>query len=136
MNNKIVSVLIGAAVILGSVVGVAFFVTSQQNTMSGDMDMTGSQSGSSDAVMTNTVEISSYKYMPETITVKKGTKVTWTNKDSVAHTVTTQDGSPAKIDSGLFGKDESYSYTFEKTGTYEYFCEPHPYMKATVIVTE
>lgn len=98
-------------------------------------------SGSNDraasrAAAVNEVTIQQYSFEPMTIKVKVGTKVTWTNKDSVAHTVTTQDGAPAAIDSGLFGKNKSYSFTFTKSGTYNYYCQPHPYMKGTVIVTE
>ena len=77
------------------------------------------------------VEIEDFAYAPVTITIKVGTTVTWTNKDSVRHTVTSDTG---LFDSGLFGKGESFSYTFTETGTFTYFCTPHPYMKGTVIV--
>ncbi len=38
------------------------------------------------------------------------------------------------FDSGLFGKDKSFSYTFSQKGEYEYYCIPHPYMTGKVIV--
>jgi amicyanin len=84
----------------------------------------------------NSVEIKDYMYAPKAITVKVGTTVTWTNQDGVKHTVTTDNDAPAKIDSELFGKGETFSYTFEKAGTYNYYCQPHPYMKGSVTVTE
>lgn len=85
-------------------------------------------------VETKTVGITSYQYSPKVLTVKVGTKVTWTNNDTVAHTVTAT-GSNGGPDSTLFGQNESYSFTFDKVGTYEYYCKPHPYMKGTVVVT-
>jgi plastocyanin len=81
----------------------------------------------------NSVTISNYAYAPATLTVKKGTTVTWVNKDIAKHTVTGNNGGPA---SSLFGQNEQYTYTFDTVGIFPYFCEPHPYMKAMVVVTE
>jgi amicyanin len=86
------------------------------------------------AEATNSVTISNYTFGPATITVKVGTKVTWTNQDSVGHTVTADSGSGP--DSQLIDQGQSYSFTFDKAGTFTYHCTPHPYMKGTVIVTE
>lgn len=80
------------------------------------------------------VAIVDFKYSPETLTVKKGTTVTWTNEDSVAHTVTADD-LPGP-DSPSMPKGATYSYTFNEAGTFSYFCQPHTYMKAKVVVTE
>lgn len=82
-------------------------------------------------VAENTVLIENYKYEPAEITIQVGESVTWINKDAVRHT-TTGDG----FDSGLFGKDESYTHVFDEAGTFAYICTPHPYMQGTVIVTE
>jgi amicyanin len=82
------------------------------------------------------VEIEDFAFSPATITVKKGTTVTWTNRDSVSHTVTPDQETDAFKGSELLGKDESYSFTFNVAGTYSYFCKPHPQMKAKVVVTE
>ncbi len=65
------------------------------------------------------------------LTVKVGTTVTWVNQDSQAHTVTDVGLS---FDSGLFGKGDTWSYTFTEVGEFEYFCAPHPWMRAKVIV--
>jgi plastocyanin len=59
--------------------------------------------------------------------------VTWVNDDSGRHTVTSKDGA---FDSGMMGKGQSFSYTFDKAGEYQYFCQPHPNMAGTVVVTE
>jgi amicyanin len=89
-----------------------------------------------EAVATANVSIDNFSFSPETITVKKGTKVTWTNKDTVKHDVAPDSESEDFKASNLLDKDESYSFTFEKVGTYTYHCTPHPNMKATVVVTE
>jgi nitrite reductase (NO-forming) len=70
-------------------------------------------------------------YSVNVLTVPVGTTVTWTNDDTMMHTVTAVDGS---FDSGFFDGGETWSYTFEEPGEYEYFCLPHPWMRAKVIV--
>lgn len=77
------------------------------------------------------VKITNFAFSPKTITVKKGTTVTWTNDDSVSHTATSDDGS---FDTGMLAKGESGSVTFDKTGTFNYHCTPHPNMKGTIVV--
>jgi amicyanin len=86
---------------------------------------------------TSAVTISGYAYAPATLTIKKGTTVTWTNQDDVRHDVALDDGQPSGGPAGpLLAKGKSYSFTFNTVGTYKYHCSPHPFMKATVIVTE
>lgn len=84
---------------------------------------------------TNQVSIQNFAFSPMTITVKKGTKVTWTNNDSVKHTATENDGkngpSAPELDPG-----KSYSFTFNEVGTFHYHCAIHPDMTGTVTVTE
>lgn len=94
--------------------------------------LTGCSGGGGSAKSTNTVQIKNFKFVPETITVKAGTVVTWTNTDSSEHTVTASDKS---FDSKEFGQGKSYSYTFSKAGSYAYICAIHQYMKGTVKVT-
>lgn len=85
-----------------------------------------------DAVATKTVDITDFKFMPEVIKVKVGDTVTWTNNDTVRHNVAGVDN---ELPSGpLLAKGETYTYTFTKAGTFNYICEPHPYMEGTVIV--
>jgi plastocyanin len=60
--------------------------------------------------------------------------VTWINDDSGRHTVTSKDD--GVFDSGMMGKGQSFSFTFDKAGEYPYFCSPHPGMVGTVVVTE
>jgi amicyanin len=82
------------------------------------------------------VTIDDMAFSPKEITVKVGATVTWTNQDTVSHDVTDDNDSADGPNSELLGQGESYSFTFKKAGTYNYHCSPHPFMKATVIVTE
>lgn len=84
----------------------------------------------------SSVEIKNHAYSPATITVKVGTTVTWTNQDGVRHDVVATNASADAPSSELLARGESYSFTFNKPGTYDYYCTPHPYMKGKVIVTE
>ncbi len=77
------------------------------------------------------ITIGNFSFLPQIVTVKAGTTVTWINKDDVPHTVssTTQ-----KFRSGVLDTDGEFSYTFSDPGTYEYFCSVHPHMTGKVIV--
>jgi plastocyanin len=79
----------------------------------------------------NSITIANFAFSPASITVKVGTTVTWTNKDSTAHTVTSDSG---VFDSGNLAVNANYSYAFSKAGTFAYHCAIHQNMKATVIV--
>ena len=89
------------------------------------------------AQVTNSVNvtINNYAFSPTTLSVTKGTTVTWTNEDSVAHTVTAVGGT-AGPSSSLLSTGQSYSYTFNQVGTFAYVCTVHSNMAASVTVTE
>ncbi len=70
-------------------------------------------------------------YSENVLEVNVGTTVTWTNEDTVIHTVTAEDGS---FDSGFLREGDTWSYTFQEPGEFEYLCTPHPWMRAKVIV--
>ena len=80
-------------------------------------------------------------YTPEVISVAVGTTVTWINNDSVFHTITsgTSNGTVATpdgvFDSGEVQPGETYERTFDESGTFDYHCTPHPWMKGQVEVT-
>ncbi len=75
------------------------------------------------------VTISGFKFVPQVVHIKVGSAVKWINDDAVPHTVTSSD-----FDSGLMKKGQSWSYTFSKSGSYDYICTPHPWMKGKIIV--
>lgn len=83
-------------------------------------------------VASNTVAIENFAFQPVNVQVKVGTTVTWTNKDTVPHTVTFQDSSLKS--SGILHQGDTYSYTFTRVGTFAYLCDLHRYMTAEVIV--
>jgi plastocyanin len=90
---------------------------------------TSSSSGS-----TTEISIANYSFSPDTLTIKVGTTVTWTNQDSVIHTVTSDTG---VFDSGSLDQGKSFSYTFNAAGTFPYHCTPHhARMAGTIVVTE
>ena len=75
-------------------------------------------------------------YIPSVIVIEKGKQVTWVNEDSAFHSITSgYYGAPTDLfDSGHLDPFESYTLTFDETGTYDYFCTLHPWMKGQVIV--
>ncbi|MFF9647012.1 cupredoxin domain-containing protein [Kitasatospora aureofaciens] len=83
----------------------------------------------------NTVTIQNFAFAPASLKVKAGTTVTWTNKDTDAHTVTSKQGSGGPLNSAPLTTGATYRYTFTKAGTYAYYCSIHPFMTATVVVT-
>ncbi|WP_152648782.1 cupredoxin domain-containing protein [Streptacidiphilus anmyonensis] len=85
-------------------------------------------------VATDAVTIKNFAFAPAAMTVKVGTTVTWTNQDSDAHTVTSQNNT-GPLNSQALNTGQSFSYTFTTPGTYHYLCTIHPFMTATVTVT-
>jgi plastocyanin len=77
------------------------------------------------------IEIRQHQYRPSALTVEVGSTVTWVNHDEDIHTVTSSD---EVFTSRGIDTDETFSHTFTKSGTYQYFCRLHPLMTATIIV--
>ena len=84
-----------------------------------------------DAATAPHVVISDYTFKSDSLTVCKGTTVTWKNSDDDPHTVTAYDGS---FDSKGLGQGDTYTNTFDTVGSFRYYCKVHPYMKAVIIV--
>lgn len=82
---------------------------------------------------TTSVTISGRAFSPATMTVAKGTTVTWTNQDSLPHTVTGDNGGPS---SGQLSQGQTYPFTFDTAGTFDYHCANHSDMLGKVIVTQ
>ena len=81
---------------------------------------------------TRTVLIQNFSFKPAHITIKRGTRVTWINKDMTKHTATANNGA---FDSGILRPGQSYSHTFKTAGrTNKYHCEIHPFMRGSVTV--
>jgi len=116
--------IVGAAMILPMLTFIQVFATNIPVIIT-----LGSQSKTTDA------------FSPNPVNAKVGDTVTWTNKDSTPHTVTsgsnaTPDG---RFDSSDFRQllipEGTFSHTFEEAGEYPYYCGLHPKMLGTVLVT-
>ena len=79
----------------------------------------------------NEVFLSNSVFDPVTLTVESGTTITWINKESMIHTVTSDS---MIFNSNDMSKDKTFSWTFNTKGTYAYRCLYHSNMKGTVIV--
>ncbi|MGW2254246.1 plastocyanin/azurin family copper-binding protein [Kitasatospora sp. NPDC001660] len=78
------------------------------------------------------VNIAGFAFSPSSLTVSRGTTVTWTNGDPVMHSVKSDGRGP--LHSGPMNPGDSYSFRFDSPGTYSYHCCFHTYMVATVTV--
>ena len=74
-----------------------------------------------------------YDLTPSRITVKAGTKVTFTNDGNEMHNASSSDN--GGWDTGLLGHGQTATITFNRPGTYNYNCGPHPSMIGQIIVT-
>ena len=79
----------------------------------------------------NSISIANMSFIASATTVTKGTTVTWTNNDNMAHTVTADDNS---FNSGNLNKGATFSHTFNSIGTVAYHCSIHPNMTGSVAV--
>jgi plastocyanin len=79
------------------------------------------------------VTIQNFLFSPASVTVPRGTTVSWTNLDPSQHTVTSDVS--GKFSSGILMTGQTFSFTFTETGSYPYHCGVHPTMHGTVIVT-
>jgi plastocyanin len=84
------------------------------------------------AAANGAVTIRDFEFVQKSVTVNVGDSVTWLNQGPTVHTASAKDGS---FDSGNLAKGKSFSHKFTKAGTYSYFCKPHPFMTAKVVVT-
>lgn len=78
------------------------------------------------------IEIKDFSFQPKLVTVPVGAKVVWVNKDEEPHTIVSTDKT---FLSKALDTDDTFAFTFDKPGTYEYFCSVHPRMTAKIVVT-
>jgi plastocyanin len=96
----------------------------------------GSGGSSHKSVSANhaTIQIMNFMYMPMHLTVKAGTKVTFTNQDSTEHTATSE--TPGGFDTGTLQPGHAVTIEFSKPGVYPYHCLFHAFMTASITVTQ
>lgn len=147
MNKSIAAILVAIIALAG--IGGFFLLsddsdtkgqTTTQNTSETesvkDVPAANENTNTPQAALPNSVEIENMAFKQNNISVKKGTTVTWTNKDDVQHNINPDQPSDSFKGSELLNKGETYSFTFDTAGTYTYHCTPHPFMKGTITVTE
>lgn len=78
------------------------------------------------------VEIHNFAFLPNTLTVPKGARIVWTNRDDEPHTIVSAGG--AFKASQALDTDDSFATTLDKPGAYAYFCGIHPMMVGKIIV--
>ena len=96
------------------------------------------------------IDIANFAYSKPNIKIKKGTKVTWTNQDTVKHNamkehegheevhqaLTKEQVKPDVFSGPMLAKGETYSFVFNSVGVDPYHCAPHPRMQGTITVVE
>jgi len=138
MKKKIlISILIISAIIISSILALQFGQVESssdvqdQNTIEKLATVTmPTKSSRPGCDETNTC------YIPSKISIKQGESVTWLNEDAAFHSVTsgTYENPNGMFDSGYLDPNESFSIKFEESGTFDYFCTLHPWMKGKVVV--
>jgi plastocyanin len=113
---------------LAAILLIAVFAGSCGGSNSGTTASTGgtaTTAGGTGVVMKNLA------FDPATVTIKAGESVIWTNLDSVNHTVVADNG---EFKSGDLAQKDTFTFKFDKAGTYPFHCSIHPSMKGTVVV--
>jgi plastocyanin len=139
--SRVVSVVIVVVVVAIALVGV-FYISSSRSSPSSGSNISCTNQPNSAAVQVSILNGASNSangpgYGPDSITLVIGTNntVTWTNNDSVHHTVTTSSApSGATFSSGDMSPGNTYTCTFSTPGTYKYYCTYHAWMTGMIEV--
>jgi plastocyanin len=78
-------------------------------------------------------KIENFTFVPQRLTIKAGTTVTWTNADDIPHAVAS---TTKAFKSKVLDTNDKFSFTFTSAGVYEYFCSLHPHMTGTIVVED
>jgi plastocyanin len=135
-KNKFVTIV---SVIAGIGILISYFTyhnPAEQTPGNAQENKTSKSIQADEKIAPNTIEIKNYSFMPNKIKIKKGTTITWINRDIASHTVTIDDKNKGGPRSKFIKKGEKYTFTFSEVGIFPYHCQPHPYMKAVVEVVE
>lgn len=146
-TQKSIAILgIVAVIALGVSLGsLPYALVSAQQTNSTSTTPTNSTGGTSVSIVPNASTMANKAFAPDDINAKVGDTVTWTNKDTIFHTVTSGTGPSdtthgKEFDSGLSGptalttQGKTFSHKFMTAGEFPYFCQLHPTMVGKVEV--
>jgi plastocyanin len=133
-------IITGVLVVVALVVGgsVWFWLGSSHRKVEVNQDSTD-QRADLTVEKSVAIKIRDLSFTPPNIKIKKGTKVTWTNEDTIGHNVLADDptntgGLPT--DRPLLGRTDTFSHTFQTVGTFRYHCGAHSFMRGSVEVVE
>jgi plastocyanin len=146
-TQKSIAILgIVAVIALGASLGsLPYALVSAQQTNSSNTTSTNSTGGNSVSIVPNASTLANKAFAPNPLNAKVGDTVTWTNKDTIFHTVTSGTGPSdtthgKEFDSGLSGptalttQGKTFSHKFMTAGEFPYFCQLHPTMVGKVVV--
>ena len=146
-TQKSIAILgIVAVIALGVSLGsLPYALVSAQQTNSSSTTSTNSTGGNSVSIVPNASTLADKAFAPNPLNAKVGDTVTWTNKDTIFHTVTSGTGPSdtthgKEFDSGLSGptalttQGKTFSHKFMTAGEFPYFCQLHPTMIGKVVV--
>lgn len=122
MNKNILIVII---VILVIIAGAVYFLQQPKSTQNNQSN----QPINNEANGVLNITIQNFSFNPAELSIKKGSTVTWTNQDTMPHKI-----SGSSFQSDALNKGQSFSFTFDTAGTFDYVCSIHPYMKGKIIV--
>ena len=132
MNKTVIIIL---AVIVAVVILVAIFykpantIQPMPQTQTPSSPTQAQSSGQTPASGQQTVSIVNFSFQPTPLTVTVGTTVVWTNNDSVPHQIKSD-----TFNSNPLSQGQTFSFTFQTAGTYDYSCAIHPAMHGQIIV--
>ena len=131
ISSLLLLALVSTAFMMGGMMGMG-----GMGGMGGMRGMHGGGSSPSGQPVSGTTDVvmKDIAFKPANLQVPLGSTVTWTNQDSVPHDVRSKSGEPEVLRSDLLQQGDTYSYTFNQPGTYEYYCSVHPQMTAQIVV--
>jgi plastocyanin len=132
-THRTVKATVATATVAIAAAGLLAACSSSGSKSSGSTSGASSSTGASSASSAggNTVQVKNFSFSPSSLSVAKGTTVTWKFDDSAKHNVTDGKNTFKSKDLASGG---SYSFTFNTAGTYNYICTIHQYMKGSVTV--
>lgn len=129
--KKLVIIII-AVVVIGGAIALTRKSNNSQPATTGSQNSNSSSQNQS--ASTGSIDIKNMIFTPSQITVAKGGTVTWTNNDTTTHTVVDDLSNVDGPKSGNIEPGQTYSFTFNKTGSFQYHCSIHPSMRGTIVV--
>jgi len=127
MNKVLIAIIVVVVLAVG---GWAIYDHHKSNSSTNSSASNSSQSVASSGA----INIKNMMFTPSQISIQKGGTVTWTNNDNIVHTVVDDLSNVGGPSSGDIQPGGTYSFTFNKTGSFQYHCSIHPSMRGTIVV--